>query len=80
MPALGTLGQWATNIQSSLRNLANYNCLQVTNEGAPTSGTSGTGAGYCGIGALLTDVTNGKLYINTGTKASPTWTVVGAQT
>jgi hypothetical protein len=30
-------------------------------------------------GALLTDTTNGKLYINSGTAFSPTWTVVGAQ-
>lgn len=30
-------------------------------------------------GGLLTDTTNGKLYINTGTAAAPTWTVVGAQ-
>jgi hypothetical protein len=31
-------------------------------------------------GALLTDTTNGKLYINTGTAADPTWTLVGSQT
>jgi hypothetical protein len=31
-------------------------------------------------GALLVDTTNGKLYINTGTQAAPTWTVVGTQT
>jgi hypothetical protein len=30
-------------------------------------------------GTLLLDATGLKLYINTGTKASPTWTVVGAQ-
>ena len=30
-------------------------------------------------GSLLTDTTNAKLYINTGTLAAPTWTVVGAQ-
>lgn len=30
-------------------------------------------------GALVNDTTNGKLYINTGTAAAPTWTVVGAQ-
>lgn len=29
---------------------------------------------------LLRDTTNGKLYINTGTAAAPTWTVVGTQT
>ncbi len=30
-------------------------------------------------GSLLIDTTGKKLYINTGTKASPTWTVVGSQ-
>jgi hypothetical protein len=30
-------------------------------------------------GALGLDVTNAKLYINTGTKAATVWTVVGAQ-
>lgn len=49
-------------------------------DGAPTDGTSGTGAGTAAIGAVYTDYTNGKLYINTNTKASPLWTVVGSQT
>lgn len=47
--------------------------------GAPTDGTSGDGATWAGKGSLAVDTTNGKLYINTGTKSSPTWTVVGAQ-
>jgi hypothetical protein len=51
----------------------------LTNEGVPSNGTNGTGAGSAGKGSLISDVTNGKLYINTGTKASPTWTVVGTQ-
>lgn len=46
--------------------------------GAPSDGT--TGAGTACIGSLCIDTTNGKLYINTNTLASPTWTVVGAQT
>lgn len=33
----------------------------------------------CKKGALVTDTTNGKLYINTGTALAPTWTVVGSQ-
>lgn len=49
-----------------------------TNAGAPTNGT--TLAGYAAKGALLIDITNAKLYINTNTLASPTWTVVGTQT
>lgn len=54
-------------------------CVLVS-AGAPTDGTSGTGAGNAGKGSLCVDSTNGKLYINTNTKASPTWTVVGTQT
>ncbi len=42
--------------------------------GAPTDGTSGTGADWAGIGSILTDRTNGALYVNSNTKASPTWT------
>ena len=48
--------------------------------GAPTDGTSGTGVDLATPGSLYIDTTNGKLYINTNTAASPTYTVVGAQT
>jgi hypothetical protein len=43
--------------------------------------TPGVTASFRGakIGALVTDTTNGKLYINTGTALAPTWTVVGSQ-
>lgn len=44
-----------------------------------TPGVRPSGQGAA-IGATLTDTTNGKLYINTGTAAAPTWTVVGTQT
>jgi hypothetical protein len=43
---------------------------------APTNGTSGTLAGVAGPGSLLMR-TNGSVYINTNTKASPTWVSVG---
>jgi len=43
--------------------------------GAPTTQFNNLAA----KGALAVDTTNGKLYINTGTKAANTWTVVGAQ-
>lgn len=46
---------------------------------APTSGTSGDGAGWTGPGSMLIRTDTPKLYINTGTAASPTWTVVGSQ-
>lgn len=48
-----------------------------TKAGAPVNGT--TGANNAGPGSLLIDITGAKLYINTNTKASPTWTVVGSQ-
>ncbi len=53
----------------------------VTAAAAPTGGTSGDGAGWAGPGSIYIDRTasTGKAYINTNTKASPTWTVIGAQ-
>jgi hypothetical protein len=52
----------------------------IQNAGAPTNGTSGTRANQnAGKGAQLIDSTNGKIYVNTGTAASPTWTVTGSQ-
>ena len=62
-----------------LRNMSDYALAILTNEGAPTNGTSGTFAGQAGPGCLLIDVTNKFLYINTNTQASPTWTKVGLQ-
>ena len=56
--------------------LANQVCV-LENPGAPTNGV--TGAAVAGKGTLLVDSTNGKLYINTNTLASPTWVVVGTQ-
>ncbi len=47
------------------------------NAGVPTDGTSGTYAGVCDKGDLLIDTTNAKLYQNTNTQASPTWSSVG---
>lgn len=46
-------------------------------ETTPGVDASGRGAGK---GALLTDTTNGILYINTGDGTVPTWTKVGTQT
>lgn len=58
--------------------------LDITNDirikvgaGAPTDGSSGTGAGRMGKGSLYLDRTNGKIHINEGTKASPTYQNVG---
>ena len=49
---------------------------------APTNGTSGTGATFANVGSVYIDISAGvgKMFINTNTQASPTWTAVGAQT
>lgn len=44
--------------------------------GAPTNGTSGTGAAKAGKGSMAIDYTNGVNYLNTGTKASPVWSAI----
>lgn len=51
--------------------------LGLSGSGAPTNGTSGTGAGKAGPGSVYTRLSNGAKYVNTNTKASPTWTVAG---
>ena len=43
---------------------------------APTDGTSGTGAGVLAPGSLLIDTVNSVIYINSGTKASPVFSIV----
>lgn len=53
-------------------------CL-LSSVATPTDGTSGTGANECGIGSLHVNSTDGKVRTQTGTKASPTWTIVGTQ-
>ncbi len=48
------------------------------NSGPPRSGTSaGTGRDDAEPGDILTDKTNGVVYINEGSKASPYWTPIG---
>ena len=59
--------------------IVNTDVVFFGNAGTPTNGTSGTGVGFAGPGSLCSDYTNAVLYINTGTKASPTWTVAGTQ-
>lgn len=50
--------------------------VYLSGTGAPTSGTSGTGVGLANVGSTYTDTSNGQIYSNTNTLASPTWTVV----
>jgi len=50
--------------------------ILFTGADAPTNGTSGTGAGKAGPGSMYFR-TNGSVYSNTNTKASPTWVLFG---
>ncbi|WP_431490971.1 hypothetical protein [Paraburkholderia fungorum] len=43
---------------------------------ALTDGTSGDGVGWAGKGSLCVRTDTGKLYVNGGTIASPTWKLV----
>jgi hypothetical protein len=47
--------------------------------GAPVNGTTLAGIAKPGALAVQTDGAPPRLFINTGSKASPTWTVVGTQ-
>jgi hypothetical protein len=64
---------WAAkNLQAYHNTLAFHKLIPIVNQGAPTNGV--TGAGTQDKGAMLIDITNGTLYQNTGTLASPAWT------
>ena len=67
---------YAKNVWANLRQLANKDVWEIADAGAPTSGSSGTGNGFSGPGSVYTNTTNGAKYINTGTKASPTWSLL----
>jgi hypothetical protein len=74
----GALSQKAVSQVALARN-------ELTGGTAPSVSTSTDTPGVTGThreaakGSLLTDTTNGKLYINTGSAGDPTWTVVGGQ-
>jgi hypothetical protein len=50
--------------------------LVVTGAGAPTNGTDGTFAGRAAPGSMYVRTSNGSIYSNTGTKSSPSWTLL----
>lgn len=65
------------NFWMEIRDRANNDVFDCVGSGAPTNGTSGTGAGITGPGSSYFDLTNKKLYHNVNTKASPYWVEVG---
>jgi hypothetical protein len=66
------------SIWGSLRDAADNNVWFLVGSGAPTSGTSGTGAGLAGPGSTYTDYASGYEYRNSNTLASPTWVLESA--
>lgn len=70
--------RFVKDIWASLRQLANVDVWPIVDSGAPTDGTSGTGAGFAGPGSTYTDISTGAKYINTGTKASPVWSILAS--
>jgi len=60
-------------IWSNLSDRANNNVWDFVGSGAPTNGTSGTGAGFAALGSTYLDTVTGITYKNIGTVLSPTW-------
>jgi hypothetical protein len=53
--------------------MSNEVCV-INGATAPVDGTEGTGAGFAGPGSLYVQTASGvAVYVNTNTKASPTW-------
>ena len=90
--AVGTMtagiGTITITFVAALGKLAVPTIVVVANNLAGTSPTvavaettPGVTATHRGVakGTVVTDTTNGKLYINSGTALAPTWTVVGSQ-
>jgi len=65
------------SIWGELKDRVNNDVYELVGSVAPTNGTSGTAAGLAGPGSTYVDYTNKIKYINTNTKASPTWTKSG---
>lgn len=66
------------DIWANLTQIAQNDIWQIADAGAPTSGTSGTGVGFAGPGSTYVNITTGDKYINTNTKASPTWSILAS--
>lgn len=74
----GGVARRAINTLTATSSLTGTNPTVAVAETTP--GVDASFVGRALKGSLLTDTTNAKLYINTGTDLTPTWTVVGTQT
>lgn len=70
--------RYIQNTWGMLSQLTKKNVFLVADDGAPVDGAVGTGTGatFLGKGSLYIDNTNGNIYINAGTLASPVWKLV----
>lgn len=73
---VAAMGKKAVPLAVANSSLVGTNPTAVITETTPGVTATARGAPK---GAQLIDTTNGKLYLNTGTAAAPTWTVVGSQ-
>jgi hypothetical protein len=60
-------------IYNMLHGLVDNDVLDLVGAGAPTQGSSGTGAKFAGPMSTYWDITNKQLYVNVNTKATPCW-------
>ena len=62
------------NMWADLKDRASNGIFHTVGTGSPSSGSTGTGAQIVGPFSTYTNVSNGVVYTNEGTKASPYWT------
>lgn len=63
------------NIFQNFKVKAENDIFDFVGSGTPTDGTSGTGVNNAGKGSSYFDTATGYMYLNTGTKASPVWSL-----
>ena len=76
-PSLATVASTVTAVAAASPAVLVGDTVIGIGAGVPVDGT--TLDEVAGKGSLYIDITNGVLYINTGTKSSSTWTKVGTQ-
>lgn len=74
---VGNNGKRAISLMTSTSSLTGTDPTLAVTETTP--GVDASFRNIAGKGQVVSDTTNGKLYINTGTSIAPTWTVVGSQ-
>lgn len=86
LPGTAVVLTFGGNYARTVVPLITANGAALTGGTSPTAAVAETTAGVkatergAAKGTILTDTTNGVVYVNTGTALAPTWTVVGTQT